>query len=378
VTLITTHDALLTASIESDVVDDSLWRLFDDEDLPPVWSILKERVPSSVLDLFRESVAPGYIYSVKDQARYARGEPYEHLVWRDSLPPHIADRLPHHESGKPYSAQEIFDAFFRWIHTDSEISLKVDYSNRIHPLPLPKDIKDWLFAISTSYLNGSSIAVNEAMLISDSLGSTMVTDSNVHHQMVALKYKRAAENVINRADQIPGLEQIVAPSGLMKYEYVAFNVFRYLVSDEALASMSLQQCLRYREASRDALQRLRSYLRELDAEVSANVWDKTIESQVQNLINKRIGPEARRVADELASIRTKLFGSLSATLATASIPTLIVSVYPGLHPTMSLLFGASALAGGSVAMAVKETADAIAASRNTKRNGLSYLLRVSR
>jgi len=386
VPLITSHDTVLTASIESDVTDNALWQLLDDYDVPAEWSILKERVPASVFNLLRDSVAPGYIGHVKDQSRYARGEPGEqlHLVWDGWIPPHVAEWIPGREPTPPemreapwdlnarYTPQEIFDAFFRWIHSDSEVSFEIDYRG------LPTDKRDWIFAIETSYLNGSSIALNEAMLVSDFLGSTMVTDSDVHHQMLVLKYKRAAENAVSGSGRIPALKKSIPADRRTRYEYVAFNVFQYLVSDEVLASMSLEQCLRYREASRDALQRLRSYLKEVDTEISANVWDEKIENQVQDLINKRIAPEALRASDELKSIRTKLFGNLSATLTTAAIPSLVVSIYPGLHPTMSLLFGASALTGGSMAVAIKETADAITASRSAKRNGLSYLLRAGR
>jgi len=215
------------------------------------------------------------------------------------------------------------------------------------------------------------------MLASDFLDSTMVTDSEVHHQMLALKYKRAVDNITSPRERLPELKRRISPDRRIKYDYLALNVFGYIVSDEILDSMSLTLCLSYREASREALQRLRSYLREIDAEIAISIWDKNIEKQVQEAIAKRIEPEARRVADQLASIHTKLFGSLSVALTTGAIPSLVASIYPGLHPTMSLLFGASALAGGSAAVAIKETADAIVASRNAKRNGLSYLLRLS-
>jgi len=136
VPLITSHDTVLTASIESDVMDDALWDIFTRADLPDSWSILKERVPASTLNLFQESVAPGYIGYVKDQARYAQGKPFEQLVWSDWLPPDLAERLPNRPRvdrnnpqdvlGIHHTSQEIFDAAFRWIQSDTEISYKIN------------------------------------------------------------------------------------------------------------------------------------------------------------------------------------------------------------------------------------------------------------
>jgi hypothetical protein len=120
--LIADKDLLLTANVESDINDESLWELFTAADVPDTWAMLKEKVPSSVFGLLQESVTPGYIYYAMDQARFAHGQQYDHLVWRDWLPPHLAERLPDRQPGDTRTPQEIFDAFFRWIHSDTEVA----------------------------------------------------------------------------------------------------------------------------------------------------------------------------------------------------------------------------------------------------------------
>jgi len=380
--LILDCDKTLTLAFESDVKDDEVWKLFleyyeedpfDQEESSHSWDILKERIPPSVFTHFRDSWAPGYITYVMEQAKLAFGQPASQVVWRDRIPAHVAPELKERAKEGFFvkaSPKEIFDIAFRWIHSDSEVSFRRD-TGQSSP-------KDFAFSCKLPYVNGSSLVVNQAMLIGELLGAALVTDSEVHHQLLALKYSKATKYQSSLRDSLPGLKASISAPELLKYTSVAMNILDIFAPDEFLEQITLKQCLQYREASGEPLQRLRQYLWELTDEVESNPWDKALERDIRKIINQKILPEANHVKDQMLELRSKLFGSLIVTLSAVTIPSLIATFFPGMSHAMILLFASSAAAGGSIALASEEIKEAIVKNKQVKQSGLSYLIKLSK
>jgi hypothetical protein len=157
--------------------------------------------------------------------------------------------------------------------------------------------------------------------------------------------------------------------------YLTQEVMRVFIADEALEEISLDQCIEYRKAAAETLERLRSYLYQLSAEIDARPWEKFLEHDVKTIIAAKVIPEADRIRDTLDNIRFKMFGGLAAGAASVALPSLMATIFPVLSAPLILLFGSSAVTGGSLALAVKEVKDELVDARTVRRNGLSYLLR---
>jgi hypothetical protein len=216
------------------------------------------------------------------------------------------------------------------------------------------------------------------MLISELLEAALVTDSEIHHQLLALKYSKAAKNQPHISGSLPGLKARIEAPELLKYTSVAMNILDIFAPDEFLARITLEQCLQYREASREALQRLRLYLCELTDEVESNPWDKALEQDIRKMIHNKVLPEVNHVKEQMFELRSKLFGSLVVTGAAVTIPSLIATFFPGMSHAIILLFGSSAAVGGSIALASEEIKEAIMKNKQVKQSSLSYLIKLSK
>jgi hypothetical protein len=102
------------------------------------------------------------------------------------------------------SAREIFDSFFRRIVSDSEASFQIDYRGAESA-----DKEYYAFSCALSYLGGSSLAVNQALMVSETIGAIPVTDSYLHHLMVCNKYKAAANAAPSVWNSFPDLHPSV-------------------------------------------------------------------------------------------------------------------------------------------------------------------------
>ena len=367
--IIKSHDKALTAVFEADMMDDSLWRLHaeHDVDLPDIWYLLKERVPPSVFPLLTTSMAPGYFQFVggsADAALNTRRRRETRIVWRDQIPDHmLRDRQRENLPFVSTTPLEVFDNVFRRLHTD----LAWEYRQA-------EATGGYAFAIGLPYVTGSALALNQCLLLAEHHDAVLVTDSQLHHSMLGLKFDRSSNAVAAATDPLHARGSF---GERQRYGRLALSVVDHFVNDSALRRLSISQCVKYREASRDALERFRVLLESLTAEIEGSVWDSSTEQRIRKIISQKIAPEAEIASTRLSEIRAKLFGSLSVTSATIAVPSLVASVFPGVTSGLALLFGSTAVAGGAAALAAKEVSDALAEQRSVSRNGLSYLVRLN-
>ena len=373
--LVSQCDKVLTAGYHSDVADDGLWRMLLQHDTPESWHILKERVPPSLLRSLPDSVAPGYISFAKEQARFMLTGEAGGLVWAEKIPAHVAPHLADRAQGSGFveaSAREIFDNFFREIVSDTEVSYEMDTWAR--DSEDDRNTEHFAFSCEFNYLGGSSLSVNQSLIASDLLDASLVTDSGFHHQILCNKYKAACERSQGNEELFPALNLEKHPAELAKLTYVTQRVTELFTPTEQLQKLTIQQCVELREASADSLFRLRQYLAQLTADIESEPWDRKLELEVTKIIDKHISPEATRVRDQLEGIKRRLFGSILTGVMGVTVPSLLATIFPAMSASLVLLFGGSAVAGGTLAVAVKEIKETVLKSSETKRNGLMFFI----
>jgi hypothetical protein len=171
--------------------------------------------------------------------------------------------------------------------------------------------------------------------------------------MVCYKYKAAADAASGVWNSFPDLRPSVPQYELAKLNYLTQEVMQVFIADEALEEISLDQCVEYRKAAAGTLERLRSYLYQLSAEIDSRPWEKSLEHDVKKIIATKVIPEADRIRDTLANIRFKMFGGIAAGAASVALPSLMVTIFPVLSAPLILLFGSSAVTGGYKAKSAK-------------------------
>lgn len=340
------YDNLFTAAFASDNSDDDFWKLCLTEDAPENWYILKERIPPSIFDQFQESWNPGYLYYVMDQARYAlennKSNRELRLVWSDRVPAHTAPELSKKRSGDSHgfveaSPKEIFDNIFRKIYSDDEVGFEIDFQMLHNRKCTEYDKKERIFSCLFSFAHGSSIAINQALLLSEIHNASLVTNSQIHHQLLALKYKRASsanEDIIN---EYPALNIQRSPHDLYKYGILSFNLFNQIFDDNQLSNLSPKQCYKYREESREPMKRLQELLVELSLNINSEIWDVRIEKEINNIIHSKILPEIRKIENDLHKIKSKMFANLFVSSVGVAVPTLLATIYPNINGILMLL-----------------------------------------
>jgi hypothetical protein len=206
------------------------------------------------------------------------------------------------------------------------------------------------------------------------LDAALVTDSDVHHKLLALKYQRAAMELKNTEDLLPDLRPRLSSEALSKLSVLSFALINHFLPDETLARLSVEDCCRYRDETREARRRFQELLLKVTAEIESEIWEKGLETEITKVIYGKLGPEARKMEDEMAEVGTKMFGNLAVVAGTVAAPSLVAAIYPNMSNIMVLLMGSAAVAGGALALAVKEIKDHFIGMRQLKNNGLSYLI----
>jgi hypothetical protein len=268
--------------------------------------------------------------------------------------------------------KEIFDHVFRRIYSDEEVAFDIDIGSGMLQPNASKE--NYIFSCMFSLAHGSSLAVNQAMLAADILDAALVTDSPLHHKLLALKFRRASESPQSIPDSFPNLRYRVPSEVLAKVNILSFALIDSLLPDEVLTHLSVAECCRYRDTCQDSRLRFQEHLLKLTTEIECEVWDKKLESEISKLILGKVIPEARKLQDDISQVAGKLLGNLAVAGATVAAPSLVASLYPSMGHIMILLMGSSAAAGGAIALAAKEVTDHVLARRQLRKNGLSYLI----
>ena len=194
------------------------------------------------------------------------------------------------------------------------------------------------------------------------------TDSEIHHRLLALKYK-TAKKALSGSPRISG----VAPLDPEKLRRVALTLVDVMVPDECIRQMSIEDCVRYRSASQESFRRLKDMVGELTVQIESEPWEPDFEKQIQKLVHLKILPEARKARDSGLKVYEQLFGRIAKKAFAALTPSMGASIFTGLSlPAMIALGGAVAL--GAI---MPDVIEAINETRQRRRNGLTYLLKLT-
>jgi hypothetical protein len=222
------------------------------------------------------------------------------------------------------------------------------------------------FSCMFPFTHGSSLAVNTALLLAHDQGLIPFTDSEIHYEMIAQKFQRIDELLTSKNTKLSGIGHL-DPEKLRR---IAFTMLDVMVPDEVINTMSIAQCLKYREASREAFERLKILIGELTVQIESEPFTEKFEMELQKLIHGKVFPEALKTKDKAVEVYEKLFGKLAKRAIATLTPTLGASVFAGLTaPIMLALSSAAAL--GAI---LPDLLDALIDERAARRNSLTYLL----
>ncbi|MBC9718534.1 hypothetical protein H9Y04_39015 [Streptomyces sp. TRM66268-LWL] len=197
-----------------------------------------------------------------------------------------------------------------------------------------------------------------------------LTDSTAHFRLLSLRMARAA-SASSQVDRIPGLHAEPDPVRAQTAALVQQRVVDAVLSHETLAETSLEDCLRYRERTHEALQEFRGFLHDVVLTTYAEPWSPEIVPQIE----ARITAARQEVLDHARSLREvyrSLFHRTMAGLAVTAAPALLTTVFPVVSPLTVLLFG-----GGPLAAVVQEPVRELLThwlKRDRGTSSLAYLM----
>jgi len=148
-------------------------------------------------------------------------------------------------------------------------------------------------------------------------------------------------------------------------------MYSTILDDKCIDNMSITDCIKYRDASKEAFRQLKIYIYGLISQIESEPWSDEFEKEVQKFIYQKIIPEAQKAKEKGIEIYKKLFGTIAKKAVASLTPTLGVSVFAGLTLPMMLALG-SAAALGEVLPDLTDTS--INEERTGQRNALSCLL----
>jgi hypothetical protein len=359
--IIQKHDKLLGAALKADLNDDAVWKLCTTPGTPSTWSVLRRKVPSSAFEFLNSQVGPRINYGT------ARAKAFFHqefLEW-----PNLSNS-EFKSDHSPFDANELGEEradWYRYIFHDRKVAIERDRYGK--KASIRKRLQDVELSCNFPFTHGSSLAVNTALLLADSEGLVPFTDSALHHEMLSLIYRRATTTLTSSSPPIFGVKRLDA----RKLSRVALTLLDIMVPDETIESLSISQCLKYRNESAEAFRRLKNLIGELTSQLEAEPMTDEFENEMRKIVYQKVIPEAQKARDKGIEVYEKLFGKLANRVAAAVTPTLGASIFAGLSsPVMLAVAGAAAF--GAV---LPDLVDTLLEERTMRRNSLSYLLKLS-
>lgn len=365
--LILSNDHLLSGALQADLDDDEVWKLCTASGTPLVWSMLRRKIPPSAFG-FLNSETPARATLSTEVAR--------EFFQKDSVHPRNEKTRLFQSPIDPSLEQEkraryrFYDAKVDWaLNTLSDPGPYVQGApTGIHGTEeLARLAPEREFSCTFPFTHGSSLALNEALLVADALDLIPFTDSVLHHQLLLVKYQRALKNLpMLKPQALSGIPRL-HPEKLRR---VALTLFDTLIPEHLLEKISFADAAKYREASKPSFERLKLYIAELTAQIESEVWDEQFEAEVRKIVYEKILPEARKAEEEALAVYEYLFGSLAKKAAAILTPTTAASVFAGLSIPQLLLVGSASVLG----TVTPDLIDAYLAKKKSRRNAFTYLL----
>ena len=338
-------DFFLTAAVRNDVGDDEFCRVALRYDTS-TFQILKSRLPSSFFSAFnlgtgtfQEAIAlqeflrvGGDVAKIDHQKLYGFGS----RRWQGR------------------NIEELWDAFRQryrfvigggWFDTGCELP----------------------------FLHGSSLRINEALLVAATSDLVPFTDSPIHDRLLTMKVDRALRDV--RQDSILSRTLGTSLPETLPYQHLSLEILNRLLTPDDLAKRTLAELVEYRRANEAELRRLRLTLESVAS--SVDVSDNNYYQKLRRIVSAEVIPELERTERELTRVYEEAFGKLALKSVQVLVPVITASIFGGLSAWQIL--GAAALAeavvfGGEGAEALRE---AWGTRREIGRTGYAYLSKLA-
>lgn len=230
-------------------------------------------------------------------------------------------------------------------------------------------------AALTSYRLGLLLVVNQAMLLTQATGSSLLTDDPFAQHLVAWKCANAHE--FGSSPDRRGAQSAVYRGHVRSFEHA---VVTRLLPDRTLDEVPMESIVEYRYANQDLLRRFRSEMASVSAAIETRPWDDDYDEAIQRSIDANVMPLVLELDDGLATSFNKLFSrtagkltSAAAGAAAGALPTVGMAALLGLTPAGIAVASGAALMTG-VGLSSPAITDYLRESRELKRNGLCYLM----
>jgi hypothetical protein len=240
---------------------------------------------------------------------------------------------------------------------------------------------------------GFSATVNQTMLTCSLRNIVPVSDSATAVALLSHKYlqaKHAQQVSVERNDikhdSISHKRGHVAQdmshiNKLPEYDagiaQLAFSTITSLISADELSRRSFGDLIEYRAATLDKMRAFRRLIVEIRSTIEETPWTPTFDEAIRRTIDGRIRPAYAQLQGDLQSTYEKMFGNMIVGAAKTLTPSAVLSVFPGLSLAEILAWG-STIGAGLAATSVKPLVDTWTTRRALKRNGLAWLMELSK
>lgn len=250
-------------------------------------------------------------------------------------------------------------------------------SNKRDDFPLWAEGKYRFFGLS--YTIGSSLFLNQSLLISEELGVPLLTDSPLHYRLLQLKYKRAREAAAHIDHlRMPYTRQ--KPVDLQSLNSLALAALYSVIPPPKMATLSLNDIVEIRNKLAPEISSFKEMLAELVVEIEAHPWSDEYEAEVSNVVESKLLPEVRKLRENLKISKKELTLDLAKNLmlkgAATITPTLVASVLAGLSPGEILTMGCAA-AVGAVGLTSENLFNYWKKRRELRSNSVGFLVRLT-
>ena len=244
-----------------------------------VWSMLRDRLPSTFLDFFYPGVGT-FSEAISLQALINAGGSVEAI--RDEQSREFAE--------------------FRWSGISSEEAMAA-LVNRFSMVVGGNPHME-LESYAVPSIQASSLRIAEALLHCSESGRILFTDSETHKRLLALKASRAAR-VLQDSDTLPldiPFEDGADDAGLRELE---ISLLDMLLPAQELERRTVRELLEYRRSHGEALERMRVSL----AQVADSIQESRSSSvETEKLIRSKILPEIQKTRDDFLEEYEKNLG----------------------------------------------------------------------
>jgi hypothetical protein len=348
------NDNLLTAAFASDMADDDFVMTAQREGKPAApWKMLASRLPAGVEESFRGKTSLGRkLLNARGQGATGWGTQYSDLAfgaeaWEKYSTLGYRDYVLHklggpHPTKSPLSRRRFDDVDESPLEPYDQVFLSgVETSRHPNNIEYARNAQDHTGQRIRvlAFSQGVSLSISQAILLADQYGFTPVTDSALHQQLMAIKYRRALSNVDLLDQPVIGGRRA---DDLERLSVVGRAVLMEALSPAFLTQLSIGDALRYRDANLEALTRFRTKITSLAHDLGDGTGPGYGRS-LRKLIDQAVVPELQALSDKLEESRRKVFGNLMTKAVTTAVPaTAVVSLYAAFSGPALLALGVGA------------------------------------